>query len=295
MAGYSPLASAAAGATNPFGLPIPPRTGSAIIPDLGVGGQSSQSLTPPQQPRGQQKPTAQTSVLPIPITPATTPGAAAAPTATMNTAFDLQTDPALQQVNALAGLSDQQANAQALQQRQQQLLAYGDPKLAAAVLGQNDPTVQAAGQNQESQLAMLGRERDQNLRDFETQLDPSLAFSGYRVGQEQRLGQAYQDALAQAAAGVQGNLGTITNELDAALGQNNANRMNALDQAAADRTALIMNGLGGGTTPTEGGTPPPVSGGGNSQFAAGLSPLQQAVLAGRMPGGRATIIPPIAR
>lgn len=241
---------------NPFGLES---AGGAKVSGLG-GAQGYNLLNPPQKPAGQaQKSPVQTPVMPIPISPATTPGAAAAPTAVMNKTFDLQTDPALQRVNALAGLSDQQANAQALQERQQQLLQYGDPTLAAAVLGQNDPTVTAAGQNQESQIAMLGRQRDKNLHDFETQLDPSLTFSGYKVGQEQQLGQAYQDALAQAAAGVQGNLGSITGDLNAALAQNNTNRENALSQAEANQMALILQGLGGGSTwTTDAGAPEPV-------------------------------------
>lgn len=257
----SSLALAAASPTyqNPFGLNTTGRgvpTGP-LTPD-GL-------MTPPQKPAGQTGTgTAPPMVMPLPTTPATTPGAAAAPTATMNTSFDLQTDPALQQVNAIAGLSDQQATAQALKERQQQLLQYGDPRLAAAVLGQNDPFVQAAGQNQESDLAMLGRERDQNLHQFETQLDPSLTFSGYRVGQEQQLGQAYQDALAKAASGVQGNLDSITGQLNAALAQNNVNRMNGLSAAEANQLALIAAGLGGGTTASvPGATPAQASGGFN--------------------------------
>lgn len=261
MAASSALALAAARPAtyeNPFGL-SGAGSGSRLS---GLGGaQGFTMLNQPQPPRGQQTQTSptQTSVIPIPTSPATTPGAAAAPTAVMNKTFDLQTDPALQMVDGLAGLSDQQAQAQALQERQQQLLQYGDPKLAAAVLGQNDPTVTAAGQNQESQIAMLGRQRDKNLHDFETQLDPSLTFSGYKVGQEQQLGQAYQDALAQAAAGVQGNLGTITGDLNAALAQNNTNRENALSQAEANQMALILQGLGGGSTwTTDAGAPEPV-------------------------------------
>jgi len=227
-------------------------------------------------------------VIPIPTSPATTPGAAGAPTPTVNTTFNLQTDPALQQVNALAGMSDEQANAQALKERQQQLLQYGDPRLAAAVLGQSDPTVTAAGQNQESDLAMLGRQRDQNLHQFETQLDPSLVFSGYRVGQEQQLGQAYQDALAKAAAGVQGNLDSINGQLNSALAQNNVNRTNALGTAEANQLALALaNAAAGGTSSASspGSAPPtpaavPVGGASNDIAGATLSPEDILRLAG---------------
>jgi hypothetical protein len=228
---------------NLFGLPTGPMT-----PD---GGPMTAPSTA-RQPQTLNAPT-QTAAIPIPTTPATTPGAAGAPTPTVNTTFNLQTDPALQQVNALAGLSDQQANAQALKQRQQQLIQYGDPTLAAAVLGQSDPTVQAAGQNQESDLAMLGRERDQNLHQFENQLDPSLAFSGYRVGQEHLLGQAFQDALAKAAAGVNGNLDSITGQLNAELAGNNTNRINALGTAEANQIQLLLGGGGASPPPGPGG------------------------------------------
>jgi hypothetical protein len=257
----SALASAAAGASNPFGLPLPRTARNGQLPVDTGGPNGYQLLTPPQSARGPQNSPTQTAVLPIPSTPATTPGAAAAPTPTVNTAFDLQTDPALQLTNAFTGLSDQQANAQALQQRQQTLLQYGDPTLAAAVLGANDPTVMAAGQNQESDLSMLGRQRDQSLRSFETQLDPSLAFSGYRVGQEQQLGQAFQDALAKAAAGEQGNLGSITGNLNSALNQNAMSRANALEQAYQDELRIILNG--GGTGAAGSGTAPPTPGDGS--------------------------------
>lgn len=257
MAVSSALAAAAAGASNPFGLPGIRRTGS-MLPD---GGPQGYQLFNPQQPAG-QAPTTQNStttpVMPIPTVAATTPGAAAAPTPNAGQfSFDLQTDPALQQVNALTGLSDQQAHAQALKEQQQQLLQYGDPSLAASVLGSADPTVQATGQNQESDLAMLARQYGQNVHDFETQLDPSLTFSGYKINQEQRLGQAYQDAIAKAAAGVEGNLDSITGNLNSALQQNASSRANALEQAYANELALILAGLGGGATAGDNTTPPP--------------------------------------
>lgn len=259
----SPLVSAAAGASNPFGLP-----GAGRANTSGLGGyQGYQLINPPQQPRGQapQKSPTQTPVIPIPITPATTPGSEGAPTPTAGQfSFNLQTDPALQQVNAMVGLSDQQAQAQALKERQQLLLQYGDPTLASAVLGANDPTARAAALNQESDLAQLGRQRDQNVQQFEQQLDPSLTFSGYKVGQEKLLGQAYQDALAKAAAGVQSNLDTINGNLNQELSQNQFQQGNALEQAYAQELQMILAGqAGGGTPPPTPWTPSPYNQGSN--------------------------------
>lgn len=238
----SPLASAA-GRNNPFGLPGANSTYGIGGANATGGYQGYQLLNPPQQPAGQQKTPTQTPVVPLPVSPATTPGAAGAPTPSAGM-FNFMTDPALQQVNAMVGLSDQQAQAQALKERQQLLLQYGDPNLAAAVLGAGDPTVQAAAQNQESDMSQLGRQRDQNVQGFEQQLDPSLAFSGYKIGQEKLLGQAYQDALAKAASGAQSGLDTINGDLNAQLQQNAFQAMMA---------ALASQGNGGGGS----GPPPP--------------------------------------
>jgi len=243
----SSLASAAAGRNNPFGLPGANSTYGIGGANATGGYQGYQLLNPPQQPAGQQKTPTQTPVVPLPITSATTPGAAGAPTpAAGQFSFNLQTDPALQQVNAMVGLSDQQANAQALKERQQLLLQYGDPTLAASVLGAGDPTAQAAAQNQESDLSQLGRQRDQNVQQFEQQLDPSLTFSGYKIGQEKLLGQAYQDALAKAASGVQSGLDQINGNLNQEIQQNQFQQNNALQQAYANELQMILAGLGGG-------------------------------------------------
>lgn len=254
MAAYSPLAFAAAGRpspSDPFGL----FGGGAASRTSGLGGYQGFQLLNPPVSSAQKTPT-QNAVIPLPATAATTPGAEAAATpAAGQFQFNLQTDPALQQIQAMVGLSDQQAQAQALKERQQLLLSYGDPKLAAAVLGKNDPTVTAAGQNQESDLAQLTRQDAQNVKGFETQLDPSLTFSGYKVGQEQQIGQNYQDALAKAAAGVQGSLDSITGNLNAVLQQNRMQEANAYANAwAAEVAAAAANGYYGYS---DGGAPPP--------------------------------------
>lgn len=146
-------------------------------------------------------------------------------------AYDINTDPALQTVNALTGMNDEQARAQALQQKQQQLLSYGDPSLVQGLLG--DATLaQAAGANPTSTLAGLSQQRDRNTHDLTENLNKqNLGYSGYRVTQETQAGQDYQNALAQAAAGVNSNLGGIDSALAQALGQNQAQRIAAMQDA----------------------------------------------------------------
>lgn len=247
-----PLAMAAAGAgapspQDPFGLLSVPHAGQAVIPELSSQNQPAAHTVAQQQPQ---------APMPMVVPQATTPGAAAAPTpSTSGFQFDLNTDPALQAVKIDTGQSDAQAQAAALAAKQQALVDYGDQGLAASVLGANDPFTQAAAQNQESTLAQLGRQRDQALSSFETQLDPSLTFSGYKIKQENQLGQNYQDTLAKAAAAIRNQLSGIGSQLSSALGQNKMTRDQALAQA---RDAAIAAAL---ANPPATSTVPPAGGG----------------------------------
>jgi len=147
-------------------------------------------------------------------------------------AYDINTDPALQQANALIGLNDQQAQAEALKQKKNLLLEYGDPSLAAAVLGAADPTVAAAGANPFSTRASLQTQRDRNLHDLTEGLNKdNLLYSGYRLTQEDQAAHDFQDALAQAAAGVNSNLGNVDSTLAGLLAQSNRDRAGAIQDA----------------------------------------------------------------
>lgn len=195
------------------------------------------------------------------------------PTAMGVNHYDINTDPALQQITALLGQSDDQAQASALKQRQNLLLAYGDPTVASSVLGDTDPIVKAASGNPTSTVAQLNQSRDRNLKTLDDQLnDQNLAYSGYRVTQEQQAGQDYQNALAQAAAGLNTNLDTVGSNLSQALGANNMQRASALSDAAnrhagdttdpgagLDLGSLVAAATGGGDT-----TPLPSGNGGTS-------------------------------
>lgn len=198
---------------------------SPISRTSGYGGAPGFNMLNPQ-PRVSRPP-----VTSPPVSPPTAPGSSRAPSAPPS-AYDLSTDPVLQQIQAMAGQSDQQANASALRQREQLLTGYGDQNLAAAVLGQNDPYVQAAANNPTSTLAQLRTQHDQQLHDLLEQLNQAnLFYSGNRIVQEQRGAQDYQNQLANAAATVQNSLDTIGGNLASALASSQAQRIQGLQDA----------------------------------------------------------------
>lgn len=144
--------------------------------------------------------------------------------------FDLNADPVLQQVQAQMASSNSMAQSSALSQEEQALLQLGDPALAASILGANDPMLAAIGNNPESQYAQLHRQYGQQLRQFDTTIDPSLVNSGYRVEQEGNMAQGLQDALSQAASGFQNQYQGIQNQLAQTL----AGNADTLSQAWSD-------------------------------------------------------------
>lgn len=199
----------------------------------------------------------------------TTPGGSGAavapngqPIATQPTtpaAYDINTDPALQAVQSLLGMSDEQARASALKQKQDQLLAYGDENLARSLLG-DDAFAKAAGKNPTSTLAQLGQQRGRNVHDLTEGLNKAnLLYSGYRVNQEEQGAQDFQNALAQAAAGVNSSLGGIDSNLAGALGQNERERIAAMRDAYARHAQdpgagdIVTAAAGGGGTDAAGG------------------------------------------
>jgi len=174
-----------------------------------------------------------------------------APSAAAVNKYDLNTDPALQNIKALVGMSNSDAQSAALKQRQDLVLAYGDKGVASAVLGASDPIAAAAGQNPTSTVAQLGQSRDRNLKSLDNQLNAdNLSYSGYRVTQEQQAGQDYQNALAQAAGGLNTNLDQVGSNLAAALAGNNGQIVQGIN-AAADRANA--NATATGTDPGAGG------------------------------------------
>jgi hypothetical protein len=211
-------------------------------------------------------------------------------------AYDINTDPALQQANALIGLNDEQATAAALDQKKHLLTDYGDPELAKAVLGASDPTVEAAGQNPFSTRAGLATQRDRTLHDLTEQLNQAnLLYSGYRVNQEGQAAHDYQDALAKAAAAAGQGLSGIDANLAGVLAQSNRDRAATINDAygrhATDPGAAASDSTGGtdtsGLVDTSGAAPAPV----DIAQALGL-PDQPFVVPGFSTDASGAVIPP---
>lgn len=186
------------------------------------------------------------------VAPAVTPHPAPA-------AYDINTDPALQLTNALTGLSDEQAKAEALKQKQDELLAYGDPNLITKLLGDSTLATAAAG-NPSSTLAQFGQQRDRNVHDMTEYHNKNNTFyGGARIVDEQQAANDYQNALAQAAAGVNSNLGGIESQLAGVLGQSQQSRLAAM-QGAYGRHATDA-GATDPYTPTDTGVTDPAASG----------------------------------
>lgn len=203
---------------------------------------------------------------------AVSPSGHAVSTAPTPGAYDINTDPALQQVTALTGMNDEQARAQAMKQKRDELLAYGDPNLAQSLLG-DSTLAQAAGQNPTSTLAGLGQQRDRNTHNLTEGLNQAnLLYGGYRITQEQQAAQDFQNALAQAAGGVNSSLGGIDSNLAQTLGQNQSQRTQAMLDAYGRHSQDV--GAGGGTDAPPPGTDPAAAGG----YDPGIDPIVKALL-----------------
>lgn len=255
----SALAQAAVN-KDPYGL----ASGAATTSPLGIGSSTgfaapakpAPSPAPAYKPETFINPPAQAAAQPY-LLPAGSAGGVVNTAPTDPNSYDLNTDPAVVQTNALEGMNDTQAQAAALKQEQDLLLAYGDPSVAAAVLGSDDPIVTAAGQNPTSTVAQLGQQRDQNLKTLDDQLNAAnLGYSGYRITQEQQADEDFQNALATAAAGLNTNLDNVQGSLASALAGDNNQRAAAISaaQTNADNTSTTTGtdpgATGGSSTPS---------------------------------------------
>jgi hypothetical protein len=272
----SALALAASGSPstgNPFGFQTAKNT-------TGYGAAAPPTVSP-------VKTAATSPVIPKPAATTAPTVSALAPSAIQQSqtvaptpgGYDINTDPALQGIVALTGESDDQAQADALRQKQQLLEGYGDPTLAQAVLG--DPTVAGiAGQNPTSTVAQLKSQYGRNTQNLDEQLNQqNLLYSGYRVNQQQQAAEDYQNQLANAANQVNSGLSTVGSNLAAALGANQAQRVQAMNDAAARAIqAAIANGTAGGTgAPSSPAASVDTGGGGGGDEASSSSaPIPQA-------------------
>lgn len=255
----SPLALAAAGKTsaaNPFGFQTAKNT-------TGINGPT---VAPPPIKKPVSAATSPvTSPIAKPVVNPTTLTPSAPPTPG---GYDINTDPSLQEVTALTGQSDENAQAGALKQKQNLALGYGSSDFANA-LGLDPSFATAAAGNPTSALNQAAQQRDRNLKTLTDSLfQDNLGFSGYRVNQEQQASQDYENELAGLAGQYNSGADTISGNLASALGANQQSRI-AAEQAARDRavTAAVTNGTAGGTG-TGGGGDPVINDPGNLGAAA---------------------------
>lgn len=231
------LASAAAGTPtvgDPFGLLG--RSPSAPMIDGTTAAPAKPQAAATQAPVAQAPPAAQPAAQP-----------AAAP---QQSVYDINTDPALQAVNAYTGLSDEQARGQAQQQMRDTILNSGFEELARKVFAGDENLAKAAASNPTSTKAQLTHQKDLSQKDLLDALNApghNLGYSGYRVSQEGELGRQYEDALAQAAAGTNSQLDQIGGGLASLLQGNRQQRAGALGDASsrAIQYALANPPVGG--------------------------------------------------
>lgn len=273
MAGVPGLAYPAPpkpGGSGPFGL-----TSFASVSPLAKAAASAKG--PPHAPQSLQPGgSAQWVGAPPPNGPSTAGKSPGSPGYV--SPYDLNTDPGLAATNALAGLSDQQANAAATKSESDLLLSYGDPNLIAQYL--HDPNLAAAAaKNPNSTIAQLGAQHKQAVTTLDDQLNKAnLSYSGYRVTQEQQAENDYQGQLAQAASQVNSGLDSIQGSLAQALAADNAQRIAAIAAAQGRADASGTDpGASGSTGGTGAGSHPGATA---SSFLGGGSPAAKKALAG---------------
>lgn len=193
------------------------------------------------------------------------------------TTYDYSSDPILQLTTANSNLAIQQAQAAALAQQKQQLIQYGDPGLALAILGDKN-TADAAAANTSSTLAQLAAKNKQAVRDTnETENKANLTFSsdrGYKLGLAQ---QAYLNDQSAAAGSLQSNLTGINQDVLAATQKAAGDEISA---ASAAYNRAIKNPIGVTQTHMAGAAQLPQV---HGTVPAG-SPLTQSLLLSRLPG-----------
>lgn len=156
------------------------------------------------------------------------PQQAVAPQAPEGMSFDLETDPVLQQMHAMAANQRAQAESGALKLRKQLAIDYGDPTFGASI---DEATGQAAAQNPFSALATLKTGYDRNMTNMEEDLNShNLFYGGTRI-----------KALGDAAHDYQGQQANLAGQQQQALGGIDANRIAALMQADQQEQAAYAD------------------------------------------------------
>jgi hypothetical protein len=238
----------AGGPASAFGRPMPQAPSGAL-----AGGPASFFGSDPfGLARGGQvtvAPPIKTAPRPAPYTaPAAGPSQQPPPQAIAqppNTAapmplYDYNTDPILQQVQALSTQQRGDAQSGALSLRKQLAIDYGDTDYARNVLG-DEGTAQAAAGNPNSVRAQLLKSYQTGQGTLDENLNKAnLFYGGERVKQQGQLTQNYQSQLAGATGNEQGALGNIQSNLTSALSAADARDQAAQAQAAAQAQQAAM-------------------------------------------------------
>lgn len=234
-------------------VPTAPNLQTTFTPEFGL--QHPDFIPPPGYHGG---PTGPGTYNP-PVT--STPGGPPTPPAPDGSTFDPNTDPIVAAILAQNDRDRRQAHASMLAAEEQLLQAFGDPTLAASILGSGDPTIAGISSDYKlgstSTLARLAKAYDDTVTSNEDQLNKAnLFFSGTRAKRLSDLSYQKNARLADAKTA-----------LDQAV-QAQADRFNAEKQAEADRylsgidaayTRWLQQhlGTGGGDKKPPDGTPPP--------------------------------------
>jgi hypothetical protein len=127
--------------------------------------------------------------------------------------YDFSMDPALQRIQALGQRTIAEAEADALRQRRQLALDYGDEQ-AARELGLSEADIAAAKANPFSVRAKQAREAVERPRDLSANLSKAnLGYSSAGVGQQMDLSRALLEDQSNAARAFQGATGGISQHL----------------------------------------------------------------------------------
>lgn len=177
--------------------------------------------------------------------------------------YDYDADPILQKIRAMTGMQRQQAEAEALGQRKQVAIDFGDDTYARNVLG-DENTARAAAANPHSVRARRKSEYGDLTRALEDDLNKrNLFYSGHRADELTRGANEYQGRLYDAGREQQGILDQIRQGLLAAL-------------LGADRQDMEAEEDAAGRAIERGDMPiaPPARTGVATALAGGLTPAQ---------------------
>lgn len=191
---------------------------------------------------------------PAPPAAARPPAAAAAGVAPPAIGYDYNTDPILNQIQALSTRQRGDAQSTALKLKKQTAIDFGDSGYARNVL-QDEATALAAEQNPYSATAQLKQSYDTGSHNLDEQYNSNghLFYSGARIKGQQDYANQYQGQLAGATGQEHGLLGQIdANQLAAAMAadqQDQQAQQAAYDRALQEALAYGIN-PGANTGPT---------------------------------------------